>query len=60
MIAVDTSALLAILLDEPEAEACMDVLEAADGHCHVGQLWLERTRQAKLACLLYTSPSPRD
>ena len=30
MIAVDTSALLAILLDEPEAEACMDVLEAAD------------------------------
>ncbi|WP_338929303.1 type II toxin-antitoxin system VapC family toxin (plasmid) [Roseomonas mucosa] len=30
MIAVDTSALMAILLDEPEADACMDVLQAAD------------------------------
>nr|WP_294544264.1 type II toxin-antitoxin system VapC family toxin [uncultured Rhodopila sp.] len=28
MIAVDTSALMAILLDEPEADACMGVLEA--------------------------------
>ena len=27
MIAVDTSALMAILLDEPEAEACVGVLE---------------------------------
>lgn len=27
MIAVDTSALMAIVLDEPEAEACMAVLE---------------------------------
>lgn len=27
MIAVDTSALMAILLDEPEAEACIGVLE---------------------------------
>ncbi|MDT8352571.1 type II toxin-antitoxin system PemK/MazF family toxin, partial [Roseomonas mucosa] len=25
------------------------------GHCHVGQLWLERTRQAKLAAC---RPSP--
>jgi ribonuclease VapC len=30
MIAVDTSALLAIVFDEPEAEACMAVLEGAD------------------------------
>ena len=30
MIAVDTSALMAILLDEPEAEACMDVLQGAE------------------------------
>lgn len=30
MIAVDTSALMAILLDEPKAEACMTALEAAD------------------------------
>lgn len=30
MIAVDTSALMAIVLDEPEAEACMAVLEAED------------------------------
>lgn len=30
MIAVDTSALLAIVLDEPEAEVCMDALEAED------------------------------
>lgn len=30
MIAVDTSALMAILLDESEAEACMDVLEGED------------------------------
>lgn len=28
MIVVDTSALMAILLDEPEAEACIDVLES--------------------------------
>ncbi len=28
MIAVDTSALMAILLDEPEADACIAVLEA--------------------------------
>jgi ribonuclease VapC len=28
MIAVDTSALMAIVLDEPEADACMAVLEA--------------------------------
>jgi ribonuclease VapC len=28
MIAVDTSALMAIVLDEPEAEACIAVLEA--------------------------------
>ncbi len=27
MIAVDTSALMAIVLDEPQAEACMEVLE---------------------------------
>jgi ribonuclease VapC len=31
MIAVDTSALMAIALDEPEAEACMAALEAEDG-----------------------------
>lgn len=30
MIAVDTSALMAILLDEPEAEACMAAIEVAD------------------------------
>jgi ribonuclease VapC len=30
MIAVDTSALMAILLDEPEADACIAALEAAD------------------------------
>jgi ribonuclease VapC len=30
MIAVDTSALMAILLDEPEAAACMAVLEMND------------------------------
>jgi ribonuclease VapC len=30
MIAVDTSALMAILLDEPMAEACIAALEAAD------------------------------
>lgn len=31
MIAVDTSALMEILLDEPEADACVAVLESADG-----------------------------
>lgn len=30
MIAVDTSALMAIVLGEPEADACMAALEAAD------------------------------
>lgn len=30
MIAVDTSALIAILLDEPEADACIAALEAED------------------------------
>ena len=30
MIAVDTSALMAIVLDEPEANACIAVLEAED------------------------------
>ena len=30
MIAVDTSALMAIVLDEPEADACIAALEAAD------------------------------
>jgi ribonuclease VapC len=30
MIAVDTPALMAIVLDEPEADACIAVLEAAD------------------------------
>lgn len=30
MIAVDTSALMAILLDEPRAGACMDAIQAAD------------------------------
>ncbi len=30
MIAVDTSALMAIVLDEPEAEACIAALEAED------------------------------
>ncbi|MBS5905549.1 MAG: hypothetical protein KIC89_23155, partial [Acetobacteraceae bacterium] len=29
------------------------------GHCHVGQLWLERTRQAKLAaCRPSPPPTP--
>jgi len=31
MIAVDTSALMAILLNEPQADACVAVLESADG-----------------------------
>ena len=31
MIAVDTSALMAIVLDEPQAETCMVAIEAADG-----------------------------
>lgn len=31
MIAVDTSALMAVLLNEPEADACMAMLEAEDG-----------------------------
>jgi ribonuclease VapC len=30
MIAVDTSALMAILLDEPQARPCMDAIAAAD------------------------------
>lgn len=30
MIAVDTSALMAIVLNEPEAEACIAALEAED------------------------------
>ncbi|MDF2119519.1 type II toxin-antitoxin system VapC family toxin [Roseiarcaceae bacterium H3SJ34-1] len=30
MIAVDTSALMAIVLNEPEADACISVLEAED------------------------------
>ena len=30
MMAVDTSALMAIVLDEPQADACMNALEAAD------------------------------
>lgn len=30
MIAVDTSALMAIVLDEPQAEACMSAIEQAD------------------------------
>lgn len=30
MIAVDTSALMAIVLDEPEAGACIEAIEAAD------------------------------
>lgn len=30
MIAVDTSALMAIILDEPQAEACMAAIEQAD------------------------------
>ncbi|MBR0779681.1 type II toxin-antitoxin system VapC family toxin [Bradyrhizobium diazoefficiens] len=30
MIAVDTSALMAIVLDEPQADACIAALEAAD------------------------------
>ncbi len=30
MIAVDTSALMAILLGEPEADACIAILEAED------------------------------
>lgn len=31
MIAVDTSALMAIVLDEPQGEACMVAIEQADG-----------------------------
>ena len=31
MIAVDTSALIAIVLDEPQGEACMTAIEQADG-----------------------------
>jgi len=31
MIVVDTSALMAIVLDEPQAEACMAAIEVADG-----------------------------
>ncbi|MFC7706331.1 type II toxin-antitoxin system VapC family toxin [Plastorhodobacter daqingensis] len=31
MIVVDTSALMAIVLDEPQSEACMAAIEAADG-----------------------------
>ena len=31
MIVVDTSALMAVLLDEPHAAACMAALESADG-----------------------------
>lgn len=31
MIAVDTSALMAIVLDEPQAESCMAAIETADG-----------------------------
>lgn len=31
MIAVDTSALMAIVLDEPQADACMAAIEQADG-----------------------------
>ncbi|MDL2410384.1 type II toxin-antitoxin system VapC family toxin [Rhizobium calliandrae] len=31
MIAVDTSALMAIVLDEPPSEACMTAIEEADG-----------------------------
>ncbi len=34
MIVVDTSALMAIILDEPQAEACMTALEADD------ELWI--------------------
>lgn len=30
MIAVDTSALMAVLLNEPQAQACMSVLESED------------------------------
>ena len=30
MIAVDTSALMAIVLDEPQGEACMRAIEEAD------------------------------
>lgn len=30
MIAVDTSALMSVILDEPEAEACIDALERED------------------------------
>jgi ribonuclease VapC len=30
MIAVDTSALMAVLLDEPQADACMAAIEEAD------------------------------
>jgi ribonuclease VapC len=31
MIAVDTSALMAIVFDEPQSEACMTAIEEADG-----------------------------
>ncbi|WP_411035601.1 type II toxin-antitoxin system VapC family toxin [Shinella sp. BYT-45] len=31
MIAVDTSALMAIVLDEPQSQACMRAIEQADG-----------------------------
>ncbi len=31
MIAVDTSALMAIVLNEPQSEACMTAIEEADG-----------------------------
>lgn len=31
MIAVDTSALMAIVLDQPQGEACMTAIEQADG-----------------------------
>jgi len=31
VIAVDTSALMAIVLDEPQGEACMTAIEQADG-----------------------------
>jgi ribonuclease VapC len=33
MIAIDTSALMAILLSEPSAEAVMQAIESADGVC---------------------------
>ena len=31
MIAIDTSALMAIVFGEPQAEACMEAIEGADG-----------------------------